>query len=67
MVITALMPVSGIVASWPETKPVILHFGIPHESNKALQEHTSGEDLAQLISELNEVIGSSNITCVNGG
>ncbi|MGG5255353.1 hypothetical protein ACQYAD_18160 [Neobacillus sp. SM06] len=67
MVITKDMPVSGIAASWDEAKEVFQKYGIPASSNKALKEHIQGEQLDQLISDLNKAIGSTEVTCIEGG
>jgi hypothetical protein len=67
MVIQQNMPVSGIVAAWLETEVVIRRYGIPANSNKALQEHVSGEILQNVLNDLNQSIGSSEMTCVEGG
>ncbi|QOY38171.1 hypothetical protein AWH56_011900 [Anaerobacillus isosaccharinicus] len=67
MVITAEMPVSGIANSWEETKEAFNKYDIPVGSNKALKEHLQGKDLDLLISDLNKTIGSSGVTCIEGG
>lgn len=67
MVITKEMPISGIANSWAATKDVFKKFDIPVSSNKALKEHLQDEDLDLLISYLNNTIGSSEVTCIEGG
>jgi hypothetical protein len=67
VVVTEDMPISGIVDSWNETKEVFKIHQIPEDSNKALKEFLSGDQLQQVISQLNEVIGSSESTCIEGG
>lgn len=67
MVITQDMPVSGIVNSWDHTKAIFQKYAIPADSNKALQDHLSRNQLEQLIYELNKIIGSSEKTCIEGG
>ncbi|GAB7388458.1 hypothetical protein BSNK01_22950 [Bacillaceae bacterium] len=67
MVITKDMPVSGIVSSWDVTKEVFQKYGIPIDSNKAIKNHLHGSQLDSIISDLNRVIGSSEITCIEGG
>ncbi|EGL81414.1 Domain of unknown function DUF1858 [Caldalkalibacillus thermarum TA2.A1] len=67
MVITKDMPVSGIVNSWPETKEILRRYGISTDSNKALKEHFQNNELESIISDLNNAIGSSNATCIEGG
>lgn len=67
MVITDEMPVSGIANSWEETKEVFNKYDIPVGSNKALKEHLQDKDLELLISDLNKTIGSSEVTCIEGG
>jgi len=61
------MPVSGIVNSWDETKEVFKKYDIPINSNKALKEHLKGEELDLLITDINKTIGSSEVTCIEGG
>lgn len=67
MVITIEMPVSGITNSWDETIEVFKKYDIPVGSNKALKEHLQDEELDLLISDLNITIGSSVVTCIEGG
>jgi aspartate/tyrosine/aromatic aminotransferase len=61
------MPVLGIANSWGETKQVFRKYGIPVDSYKALKEHFQKEQLDLLISDLNKAIGSSEVTCIEGG
>lgn len=67
MVITVEMPVSGIANSWDETVEVFKKYNIQVSSNKALKEHLQNEELDILISDLNKTIGSSEVTCIEGG
>jgi hypothetical protein len=67
VVITMEMPVSGIANSWDETKEVFKKYDIPVGSNKALKEHLQDKELDLLISDLNKTIGSSEVTCTEGG
>ena len=67
MVITMEMPVSGIVNSWDETKKVFEKYNIPVVSKKALKEHLQDKELELLMSDLNKIIGSSEVTCIEGG
>ena len=61
------MPVSGIAKSWDETKEVFKKYDIPFGFNKALKEHLQDEELDLLVSDLNKAIGSSEVTCIEGG
>ncbi|UCZ53545.1 hypothetical protein LGQ02_01740 [Bacillus shivajii] len=67
MVITKDMPVSGIANSWPETIVVFEKYKIAPKTNQALKAFEKGEELKQLIKEINAAIGSSEVTCVEGG
>jgi hypothetical protein len=67
VVITIEMPVSGIANSWDETKEVFKKHDIPVSSNKALKEHLQDKELDLLIFDLNKTIGSSEVTCIEGG
>ncbi|MGO4889435.1 hypothetical protein ACJ2A9_16930 [Anaerobacillus sp. MEB173] len=67
MVITIEMPVSGIANSWDKTIEVFNKYDIPVGSNKALKEHLQDKELDLLISDLNKSIGSSEVTCIEGG
>lgn len=67
MVITQEMPVSGIVNSWDQSREVFDKYGIPVDSNKTLKEHLQGDQLKSIIPELNQIIGSSGATCIEGG
>lgn len=61
------MPVCGIIDSWNITEEVFREYGIPSSSNKALKDHLQGKQLEAFISDLNKIIGSSNVTCIEGG
>ncbi|MFC4766631.1 hypothetical protein [Effusibacillus consociatus] len=67
MVIQPNMPVSGIVTAWEATKPVFVKYGISVDTDKTLEEAASGTLLNSLLQDLNESIGSSTATCVEGG
>lgn len=67
VVITIEMPVSGIAHSWDETKEVFKKYDIPISTTKALKEHLQDEELNRLISDLNKTIGSTDVTCIEGG
>ncbi len=67
MVITKDMPVSGIVSNWSETKEVFNKYAIPVDSNKSIKEFLTNEKLDLIITELNQFVGSSSVTCVEGG
>jgi hypothetical protein len=66
MVIQENMPVSGIVMSWSETESIFKKYGISN-TNKTLKELLSGEVLQNLLNDLNKAIGSSEMTCIQGG
>lgn len=69
MVIQANMTPKGIVAAWPETKTVFVQFQVDPGDTVNL-EHLAKEknlSLDNLISQLNEIIGSSSATCTAGG
>jgi hypothetical protein len=67
MVITKEMPISGIVSSWEQSKEVFEKYRIPVDSNKALEDYLDSSQLESIISDLNKVIGSSDVTCIEGG
>lgn len=67
MVITQEMTISGIFNSWEQSKEVFEKYRIPVDSNNALKEQVQGEQLQSIISELNQIIGSSGTTCIEGG
>ncbi|AOM84405.1 hypothetical protein [Salisediminibacterium beveridgei] len=67
MVITDNMPVSGIVDSWPETTAVLDRYKIPTDSNQPLFHFVQCDALTTMLSELNHIIGSSSVTCIDGG
>lgn len=66
MVIQANMSPKGIIDVWPETKDVFDRHNISI-SNKALENILEGTVLTTIIEELNSVVGSSAITCTEGG
>jgi hypothetical protein len=61
------MPVSGIAKSWDVTKEVFIKYNIPVSSNRSLKEHLQEGELELLISDLNKTIGSTVVTCIEGG
>lgn len=67
MVITKDMTVAGIIESWNVTKSVFEQYGISGTPELALKDLFLGDQLNQLISDLNKMIGSSEVTCIEGG
>lgn len=67
MVVQPNMPVVDIINVWPETKHIVQRYDIPVSSTRTLEELLTGNRLTQLLKELNEAIGSSELTCIDGG
>lgn len=66
MVIQANMSSKAIVEIWGNTKPVFEKYGIDLSENR-LETVIESDDLSSLLKELNEVVGSSVETCIEGG
>lgn len=67
MVIQKNMPVSEIVKVWPETLAVFKKYTISIISNDSLEKVVDESNLTTILNELNQTVGSSEITCVEGG
>ncbi|PTL39114.1 hypothetical protein [Alkalicoccus saliphilus] len=66
MIIQGNMSPKAIVEVWEETRLIFQRNNIPL-SNKALEKITKPEDLSPLLIELNNLIGSTSATCIEGG
>jgi hypothetical protein len=66
VVIQSNMSSEAIVQVWSETKEVFSQYSIPL-TNKPLNEVIEEEELIKLLESLNEVVGSSRTTCIEGG
>ncbi|MFZ3579485.1 hypothetical protein [Virgibacillus sp. DJP39] len=66
MVIQENMTPKEIVDTWEQTAEVFNQFSIPlvHDSLGSFMEEGI---LEKLLQELNQVVGSSSVTCVEGG
>ncbi|OZM56807.1 hypothetical protein CIB95_10680 [Lottiidibacillus patelloidae] len=60
------MTSQAIIEVWGDTKEVFEQFGIAINS-KQLQTLVSGEKLQKLLKALNDKVGSSSNTCIEGG
>lgn len=67
MVIQAYMKVSDIVNSWEETKQVFIRYNISLQNQSSLKELLSESSLQHLLTDLNQAVGSSEVTCIPGG
>ncbi|MCM3669004.1 hypothetical protein M3181_08315 [Mesobacillus maritimus] len=66
MVIQANMAPKSIVAVWEETAVVFKKYKIPL-TEQSLRTLVESDALSSLLEELNSVVGSTNLTCVEGG
>jgi hypothetical protein len=66
MVIQSNMSTKMIVEIWPETKAVFKKYLSPI-SERPLLETVSKDLLTNLLDDLNNSIGSSAVTCIEGG
>jgi hypothetical protein len=66
MVIQSNMSSKMIAGIWPETAAVFKKYHSPI-SEKTLQEIVSNDVLPNLLADLNKSIGSSTVTCIEGG
>jgi hypothetical protein len=66
MVIQSIMTPISIIEVWGETKEVFEQFGIPINS-QSLQTLVATEQLDELLIALNNKVGSSSNTCIEGG
>jgi hypothetical protein len=66
MVIQSNMTSRAIVEVWSNTIEIFEKYKVPI-TPKALNSLVKGEELISLISELNQKVGSSNTTCIDGG
>ncbi|ASS77055.1 hypothetical protein CIG75_00700 [Tumebacillus algifaecis] len=61
------MPVSEVVSAWTETKSVFIRYGVPIDAGSTLSEVVPEDVLPVLLRDLNQAIGSSAVTCIEGG
>lgn len=66
MVIQSNMSPKSIVEVWEHTLTVFEKHHVPL-SEKTLESLIEADDLSILLIELNEIVGSSAVTCVEGG
>jgi len=66
MVIQSNMSPKEIIDVWGETAEVFNKYPIP-TTEETLEAMIDKEQLISLLQELNSVIGSSTLTCVEGG
>lgn len=66
MVIQSNMSPKAIVGVWRETVEVFNKYQIPF-IEKTLESLLEEEQLVSLLEELNATVGSSTLTCVEGG
>jgi hypothetical protein len=66
MVIQSIMSPKGIVDVWEETAEVFNKYQILL-TEKPLEAIVEDEQLVSLLEELNYAVGSSTLTCVEGG
>lgn len=66
MVIQSNMSPKAIISVWKETSQIFIKYNISI-NDLTLEEAVNAERLERLIKELNQVIGSSETTCVEGG
>ena len=66
MVIQSNMTSKDITQVWEDTVEVFLKYNVPI-TEMALQVLVNNNILQVLLTELNNVVGSSNATCIEGG
>ncbi|WLD93329.1 hypothetical protein [Alkalihalobacillus sp. AL-G] len=66
MVIQPNMTPKSIVLIWPETEDIFEQFKL-ETKDRPLEELCNNILLAKLLQTLNETIGSSSATCIEGG
>lgn len=66
MVIQPYMTSRAITEVWEETVEVFQKYNVPI-TNKALQVSVTDNALLVLLTELNNEVGSSTATCIEGG
>ncbi|WP_280768038.1 hypothetical protein [Salipaludibacillus daqingensis] len=66
MVIQANMSPKGIVEVWEVTESIFMKYQIPL-SHEMIQELVDDKKIDGLLQELNAAVGSSDLTCMEGG
>ena len=66
MVIQSNMSPEAIVNVWKETEDVFKKYKVPL-TKETLETLVGSECLASLLQELNSIVGSSTVTCIEGG
>lgn len=66
MVIQSTMTPKAIFEIWETTKGIFEKYNVPL-SDKSLKSILHDDLLVSLLTELNEEIGSSSVTCIEGG
>ncbi|WP_019153609.1 hypothetical protein [Robertmurraya massiliosenegalensis] len=67
MVIQSNMSPERIINAWGETAVVFKKYILPMHSKQSLETLVGNELLVSLLQELNSVVGSSSVTCIEGG
>lgn len=67
MVIQPNMKVQDITITWPETKKVFEQYGLNVMETRQIQNLVPESVIHLLTRDLNAVVGSSELTCVEGG
>ena len=66
MVIQSNMSPKAIIEVWEMTAPIFVKFNVPF-TEETLGSIVKSENLQKLLIELNAAVGSSSVTCVEGG
>lgn len=66
MVIQSNMSAKLVVQTWQETSDIFIKYNIPIV-DQAINEVVEPKLLKELLTELNTQVGSSSLTCVEGG
>ncbi|MFB4165320.1 hypothetical protein ACE1TI_16295 [Alteribacillus sp. JSM 102045] len=67
MIIQENMHISEIVKVWPETIKIFEDYHIPVDSNRKLEDLVDRVKVRDVLSDLNQLLGSSQATCIEGG
>jgi hypothetical protein len=66
MVIQPVMSPKAITDVWTITNDVFMKYNVPI-SDKALETIVETDVLKSILNELNSIVGSSPVTCIEGG
>ncbi|CAM4051539.1 hypothetical protein [Mesobacillus zeae] len=67
MVIQSNMSPKAIIEVWEITAPIFLKFNVPLTEKSLETIIEEADTLTNLLTELNTVVGSSSVTCIEGG